>query len=103
MPPSLPDKESAFQTGQLHYTENFPTGDFLIKPREVKLFVKDSYSSASEAQERFNMRDKTLDGLDTSGDIDRYVLSSADGNTVNFHHKDDITTVFINILYPYLS
>jgi hypothetical protein len=78
------------------YQEDLPRVDSTkTRTREVTLIVNNVYNTTSEAETQFNLCDKGLEGLDTSGKISDYIVSTADGKTVNFRHRNDIQTVFI--------
>lgn len=53
------------------------------------------YKTVSDAQKQFSRNDPELVNLDISGDLKDYLVSDADGATVNFHQKKGLKTVII--------
>lgn len=85
------------------YTEEVPSKVSTITRPAIALVVNQKlYKTVPDAQQQFSHNDPELKKLDTSGDLDNYVVSSADGTTVNFHHENNLQTV-INICVLFLS
>jgi hypothetical protein len=75
-----------------------------MERREVQVLVENQslYKNKEMAQSQFSQQKKELKALDTSAELTNYVVDSADGNNVYFHHAQDVTKVFIiSLLYLY--
>jgi hypothetical protein len=79
------------------YTESIPSGSISIVQPPITLVNNDLYKSVSTAQNQFSQKDENLKELDTSGDLDEYVVSQADGKIVGFNHQDDVPMVCIQV------
>jgi hypothetical protein len=84
------------------YSEELPsTSDVITETRQVSLVVKKGFDTTAQANNQFRLRNgECLEGLNTSADLIDYVVNSADGNTVQFRHKDDVKTVIAFIYIP---
>ena len=84
------------------YTKELPSSTTTFVDHEKSLSLnKAGFETKGKAQAMFDLGIQgPLDRLNTSGEITDYVVTSADGSTVKYHHKNDVKTVFFILLYP---
>jgi hypothetical protein len=76
------------------YTDSMPSATVSVtRPPLAVLVNPNLYTTAADAQKQFSLNAESLMELDTSGELDKYAVSEANGSLVNFYHQDDMGTV----------